>query len=60
MFVVVVSGIGDVEDEEEKKEEEGKVIGDVVYCVDLIQSGIQLLEKVKLIVFKCQVFVFVD
>lgn len=40
------------EDEEEKKEEEGKITGDAAYLADLIQPGIQLPEKAKLTAFK--------
>lgn len=48
--------IGDGED----NEEEIMIIGDFVYCVEVIILGIDLSCKVKLIVFKCDVLVVVD
>lgn len=53
------AGTGD-EDEEETKEEEGKVTGDAAYRADLIQPGIQLPEKTKLTAFKRQVLASAD
>lgn len=53
-------GTGDAEDEEEKKEEEGKVTGDAAYRADLIQPGIQLPEKAKPTAFKRQVLASAD
>lgn len=54
------SGTGDAEDEEEKKEEEGKVTGDAAYRADLIQPGIQLPEKAKPTAFKRSVLATAD
>ena len=51
---------GDAEDEEEKKEEEGKLTGDAAYRADLIQPGIQLPEKAKPTAFKRQVLASAD
>lgn len=48
------------EDEEEKKEGEGKVTGDAAYRADLIQPGIQLPEKAKPTAFKRQVLATAD
>ena len=48
------------EDEEEKKEDEGKVTGDAAYRADLIQPGIQLPEKAKPTAFKRQVLATAD
>ncbi|MGN4131454.1 DUF2213 domain-containing protein [Klebsiella pneumoniae] len=53
-------GTDDAEDEEEKKEEEGKVTGDAAYRADLIQPGIQLPEKAKPTAFKRQVLASAD
>ncbi len=53
-------GTGDAEDEEEKKEEEGKLTGDAAYRADLIQPGIQLPEKAKPTAFKRQVLASAD
>ncbi|MBS3703419.1 DUF2213 domain-containing protein [Klebsiella pneumoniae] len=53
-------GTGDAGDEEEKKEEEGKVTGDAAYRADLIQPGIQLPEKAKPTAFKRQVLASAD
>ncbi|MCA6999498.1 DUF2213 domain-containing protein [Dickeya solani] len=48
------------EDEEEKKEEEGKVTGDAAYRADLIQPGIRLPEKAKPTAFKRSVLSAAD